>query len=83
MSRCGPGWINLRTGRFPRRNALLIAIGASCFFIGDYLVGFNLSLGPSMARVVTVFLTWLFYAPSITLFALSGYRWDDAVVATC
>ena len=77
------GWISLRTGRFPRRNALLIAIGASCFFIGDYLVGFNLSLEPSMARVVTVFLTWLFYAPSITLFALSGYRWDDAVVATC
>lgn len=70
------GWMTLRTGRFPRRNAILIAAGATCFFVGDYLVGFNLSLEPSLQRATTVFLTWLFYAPAITLFALSGYRWS-------
>lgn len=69
------GWMTLRTSQFPRRNAVLIAAGALCFFLGDYLVGFNLSLEPSLARTVTVFLTWVFYAPAITLFALSGYRW--------
>ena len=70
------GWMALRTGHFPRRNAALIAAGATCFFVGDYLVGFNLSLEPSLQRATTVFLTWVFYTPAITLFALSGYRWS-------
>ena len=69
------GWTTLRAGYFPRANALLIAAGATCFFIGDYLVGFNLSLEPSLQRAATVFATWAFYAPAITLLALSGYRW--------
>ncbi len=69
------GWASLRIGTFPRANALLIAAGATLFFVGDYLVGFNLSLEPCMERVTTVFLTWVFYAPAIALFALSGYRW--------
>lgn len=69
------GWMSLRIGYFPRINAALIATGATFFFIGDYLVGFNLSLEPSLARVTTLFLTWVFYAPAITLLALSGYRW--------
>lgn len=75
------GWMSLRVGYFPRRNAILIAVGASCFFIGDYLVGFNLSLEPSMARATTLFLTWVFYTPAITLLALSGYRWAGERVA--
>ncbi|MFN2169191.1 MAG: hypothetical protein ACK2U9_23400, partial [Anaerolineae bacterium] len=65
----------LRAGYFSRTNALLIAAGATCFFAGDYLVGFNLSLEPSLQRAATVFATWAFYAPAITLLALSGYRW--------
>jgi hypothetical protein len=69
------GWMSLRIGYFPRANAVLIAAGATSFFIGDYLVGFNLSLQPSPARTTTVFLTWVFYAPAIILLALSGYRW--------
>ena len=68
-------WMSLRVGYFPRANAWLIVLGATCFFIGDYLVGFNLSLEPSMTRVTTMYLTWMFYAPAITLLALSGYRW--------
>jgi hypothetical protein len=68
-------WTALRAGYFPQTNALLIAVGATFFFIGDYLVGFNLSLEPSLQRATTVFLTWVFYAPAITLLALSGYRW--------
>jgi len=68
-------WMSLRAGYFPRANAWMIILGATCFFVGDYLVGFNLSLAPSIARVTTMFLTWLFYAPAITLLALSGYRW--------
>lgn len=70
------GWTALRAGYFPKANAILIALGSTCFFIGDYLVGFNLSLEPSLQRAMTVFLTWVFYAPAIALLALSGYRWD-------
>ena len=70
------GWTSLRAGHFPRTNALLIAAGATCFFVGDYLVGFNLSLEPSLQRATTLFLTWVFYTPAITLLALSGYRWS-------
>jgi hypothetical protein len=70
------GWTALRAGYFPKANALLIALGSTCFFVGDYLVGFNLSLEPSLQRATTVFLTWAFYAPAITLLALSGYRWS-------
>jgi len=70
------GWASLRIGYFPRANALLIAAGATLFFVGDYLVGFNLSLQPSIERATTIFLTWVFYAPAIALFALSGYRWN-------
>jgi hypothetical protein len=71
------GWTSGRVGYFPRRNAALIAASAALFFVGDYLVGFNLSLEPSVERVITLFLTWVFYAPAITLLALSGYRWTD------
>ncbi len=70
------GWVALRVRYFPKVNANLIVLGATCFFIGDYLVGFNLSLEPSVQRATTVFLTWVFYAPAITLLALSGYRWS-------
>ena len=69
------GWASLRIGYFPRANALLIAAGATLFFVGDYLVGFNLSLPLSIERATTIFMTWVFYAPAIALFALSGYRW--------
>lgn len=69
------GWMSLRVGYFPKTNAILIAAGATCFFVGDYMVGFNLSLGPTMQRATTLFLTWVFYAPAIALLALSGYRW--------
>jgi hypothetical protein len=72
------GWASLRIGYFPKVNAILIAAGATCFFVGDYLVGFNLSLEPSIQRATTVFMTWIFYTPAILLFALSGYRWDGS-----
>ncbi len=71
------GWASLRIGYFPKANAVLIAAGATCFFVGDYLVGFNLSLEPSIQRATTVFMTWVFYTPAVVLFALSGYRWNS------
>jgi hypothetical protein len=71
------GWTTLHTGYFPKPNAIMIAIGATCFFIGDFLVGFNLSLPPSLERSTTLFMTWIFYTPAIALFALSGYRWSQ------
>ena len=70
-------WMTRKVGYFPRANSWLIMIGATCFFIGDYIVGFNLSLSPSLVRVTTLYLTWLFYAPAIILLALSGYRWGS------
>ena len=71
------GWASLRIGHFPKANAAMIAAGATCFFIGDYIVGFNLSLGAVPERATTLFLTWVFYTPAILLFALSGYRWGN------
>jgi hypothetical protein len=71
------GWASLRIGYFRKSNAVLVTAGATCFFLRDYLVGFNLSLEPSIWRATTVFMMWIFYAPAHVLFALVGYCWNS------
>ena len=71
-------WEAVRRGGYPRRNAVMAAIAATCWFATE-IVGeiYNLGMGPIsdvMLRVV-----WLFYAPNVLLWALSGFNWERAV----
>jgi hypothetical protein len=68
------GWLSLRIGLLPRTNALMMAIGMSAFFAGDFLVGLVLALPPSATHSVAILGIWFCYGPSIVLCALSGYR---------
>jgi len=62
---------------FDVKNSFLIAIGMSFFFVADFLVGFNLSLEIGTQRIVTLYLTWVFYLPALLLLSLSSYRWKN------
>jgi len=62
---------------FPVKNARLIVAGVSCLYAGDVTVGLNIILPQSSWYIISTSLTWLFYLPAITLFALSGYRWEE------
>mgnify|MGYP006278184347 CR=1 FL=1 len=67
--------MSIHINYFEKKNAFLIAIGMSFFFIADFLVGFNLSLEIGIERVITHYLTWIFYLPALLLLALSSYQW--------
>ena len=68
-------WMSLHIKLFDFKNAFLIAIGMSFFFIADFLVGFNLSLEIGTQRIITHYLTWVFYLPALLLLSLSSYKW--------
>jgi hypothetical protein len=67
-------WSQCILGMKPRPETFIIAVGAPLFFMGDFMVGFNLILPAGQEKILTTFLTWLFYGPGIFLIALSGYR---------
>ncbi len=67
-------WAAAKIGFFPKSNALIIAVGVTCFFLSDVCVGFYRSLSPGQLRVFATYLTWIFYAPALVLVALSGYN---------
>jgi hypothetical protein len=62
-----------RIGFFPRANAVLIAAGVACFFLSDVCVGLYRALPKDYDMVFATYATWWFYAPALTLTALSGY----------
>lgn len=66
-------WLTLKIGHFPRTGALLIGAGMTCFFLCDITVGLRMSLTGESARSAATALTWVFYAPALTLLALSSY----------
>ncbi|TXT54016.1 MAG: putative YhhN-like protein [Promethearchaeota archaeon] len=68
------GWMALTTKKFPKKNAIFIVLGMSFFFIADFLVGLNLSLPFNITRVITHYLTWIFYTPALLCIALSHYN---------
>ena len=70
-------WMSLNIKFFDVKNAFLIAVGMSFFFIADFLVGFNLSLEIGTQRIVTHYLTWVFYLPALLLLSLSCYKWKN------
>jgi hypothetical protein len=68
-------WETVRYKLYPKANALMVAIAATCWFATE-ITGevFNLGLGTIsevMFRVV-----WVFYGTNVVLWALSGYRWS-------
>jgi len=70
----------IKSSKYPKKSALLIAIGMSLFFMCDLNVAiFNLAETMSInlfkdeyIRFYSGFLIWLFYAPSQLLLTLSG-----------
>ena len=46
----------------------------SIFFIGDFLVGLNLSTDPGIKKMIFESLIWMFYAPALLFLAFSGYK---------
>jgi hypothetical protein len=66
-------WAAVRTGFMPAPNAWLAAIGLTCFFLSDFTVGLNFSMKPGHERLISNYLTWVFYTPGLVLPALSGY----------
>lgn len=71
------GLANFVLGLFPLPNARMIALGMLCFFCCDILVGMDGLLGYSTAWILTSSFIWVFYAPAITLLALSSYRYGS------
>jgi hypothetical protein len=75
------GWGTLIRRFFDRRNAWYIAIGMTCFYFCDVIVGLSTALmgnpDPAQARVGQVLhnLVGFFYTPALVLLAYSGYRW--------
>ncbi len=59
-------WSALRRSFFPRRNAWMIALGMTSFFLCDVNVGLS-GLSP-----VATPLVWTFYTPALILLAASG-----------
>ena len=66
-------WAALRIGFMPGHNALLAAIGITCFFISDLLVGVHFATEPGDTQLIARYTTWIFYTPALVLIALSGY----------
>jgi hypothetical protein len=68
-------WETVRYKLYPRANAWMVAIAATCWFATE-ITGeiFNLDLGTVSA--VAFRLVWVFYGTNVVLWALSGYRWS-------
>jgi len=67
-------WAAVRIGFMPKANAWLVAIGLSCFFVSDLLVGVHFATEPGRFQTCAIYITWLFYTPGLVLPALSGYK---------
>lgn len=61
-------WGTIRRRFFPKKNAWMIAIGMTCFFLCDLNIGLS-TLSPLMNTFV-----WVFYTPALLLLALSGVK---------
>ena len=67
-------WETVRRKLYPRANALMAAIAATCWYATEILGEiYNLQIGP--ISNITFGLVWVFYGTNVILWALSGYRW--------
>lgn len=76
------GWNTLWAGFFPKKNALMAALGITGFVICDFLVVFVIAAtmaapAPSAWVVLACnYFVWIFYTPGMILLGLSGYNPD-------
>lgn len=68
------GLATYHTRHFPTVNTRLIMMGVSLLYFGDLTVGLNIILPHTRGYIISTSLTWFFYLPALTLFALSGYQ---------
>ena len=67
-------WENVRQKTFPKINAYMAAIAATCWYATEILGEiYNLELGN--ISEITFCLVWVFYGSNVVLWALSTYRW--------
>ena len=69
-------WAAVRIGFMPKVNAWLVAIGLTCFFVSDLLVGVHFATESGRFQTCAIYITWLFYTPGLVLPALSGYKFN-------
>ncbi len=67
-------WETVRYRLYPRANAWMVAIAASCWFATE-ITGEIFNLGMGTLSEVMFRLVWVFYGTNVVLWALSGYRW--------
>ncbi len=67
-------WETVRYKLYPRANALMVAVAATCWFATE-ITGEIFNLGLGTLSEVMFRLVWVFYGTNVVLWALSGYRW--------
>jgi hypothetical protein len=67
-------WETVRYKLYPRINAFMVAIAATCWFATE-ITGEIYNLGLGTLSEVMFRLVWVFYGTNVILWALSGYRW--------
>lgn len=60
---------------FPKTNSIMVALGMCFFALCDINVALSLILPNSLIRSISTNLVWIFYAPALTLLALSSYKY--------
>ncbi|MCK5741702.1 MAG: hypothetical protein KAH48_05755, partial [Chlorobi bacterium] len=69
-------WTAPKLGLFPRKNAILIVVGMTCFFLCDVNVGLSSTLYEPMFFNN---IAWIFYIPALLCLGLSGRNLEEAV----
>jgi hypothetical protein len=70
-------WETVRRKLYPAWNAWFVALAATSWFATEIL-GEIYNLGLGTLSNVTFGLVWVFYGANVVLWALSGYRWQEA-----
>ncbi len=70
------GLANYSLVLFPRKNAAMVALGMLCFFCCDICVAMDGLLYRDFVWLLARSFIWIFYAPAITLLALSDYSYE-------
>jgi len=68
-------WETVRRGLYPKPNAWMVAIAATCWYATEILGEiYNLGLG-NISEIMFRWV-WVFYGTNVVLWALSAFRWN-------
>ncbi|HEX9059463.1 MAG TPA: hypothetical protein VF941_04725 [Clostridia bacterium] len=68
--------LNYKRSVLPLKNSKLLLYGIVLFFVSDITTGLNFKLS-GLPYLISSSITWMLYTPSLTLIALSGYRFAE------